>query len=109
MNLNSVLLLSVFSLSGCATVHFDNGEPQKTAMVKKKWHHNVALELVEVSKPIDPAETCEQQWHSVTTQHSYTGFIATGIVSYFMGPASLLTTNLWAPQQIKVECREVTP
>ncbi|EAR10788.1 hypothetical protein [Reinekea blandensis] len=105
----TLLILSLtVALSGCASITFDNGTPKTTATTtERQWHHNAAYDLLELGSPIDPVAVCEERtWLSVRTQHPFSGAVATGIATYVFGPGALLTTNLWAPQNVAVDCQE---
>lgn len=93
------LLLAAFTLSACTTIHFDNGEVDPATQPKvEKWHHIVALDLVEVSDPVDPEAVCEGgEWAGVKTEKTFLNGLAGSAVNFFV--------PLWYPKTASVTCR----
>lgn len=93
------LVLASFAMSACTTIHFDNGEVDTSKQPKvEKWHHIVALDLVEVSDPVDPEAICEgEQWSSVQTEKTFLNGLASSAVNVFI--------PLWYPKTVEVTCR----
>lgn len=93
------ILAAAISLSACTTIHFDNGEVNQAQQPKAEtWHHNVLLDLVEVSAPVDPAATCgDNEWASVKTERTFLNGLASSFVNV-IGP-------IWYPKTAQVTCK----
>ncbi len=99
----SFLLLSMLSISGCTTIHFDNGpqNPTDKTMSIEQWHHNFAGGIYEGSKPVNLEKSCEgKTWNSVQTQLSVMNNIASGLVNV-VGP-------IWYPKTVTIACKNIT-
>ncbi len=105
MNISTILsrfafALTLFSLAGCTTLHFDRGEPLRTPAAKSQssWHHNVLFDLYELSDPVKPAQVCgNTDWASVKVENSLVNNVASSMTNLF-GP-------IWYPQTVTVSCR----
>lgn len=95
----SACIFILLFLSGCTTIHFDNGD-QPTEVVSKtsKWHHNVVLDLVEVSPPVDLAGKCGENWSSVKTEQTFLNGLTASAVS------TVLVPFIWYPKTVTVSC-----
>lgn len=95
--MNKLLIIVVLLLSGCTTIHFDNGEQKPTSQKSELWHHNVALGLFEVSQPIDLAQQCYQtEWVSIKTERTVVNALASGVVNYAL--------PIWYPKTATITC-----
>jgi hypothetical protein len=84
-------------VSGCTTIHFDNGDTSNPSTVKTQWHHNVVLALYEVSDPVNLKEECgSEQWTSVKTELSFINGLASSAVNFFI--------PIWYPKTVEVSC-----
>lgn len=99
--MNKILILSVLLISGCTTIHFDNGE-DKGVKATEQWHHNFAMGLYEGSGPVDLGQECgEREWSSVKTEYSFLNGLTDGVVGGLrngLGP-------IWAPKTVEVSCK----
>jgi len=94
---NFVIVLLVVLICGCTTIHFDNGSDMGKNITKEKWHHNTALNLYELSDPINLKEECgSDKWVSVQTELS----LENGVASNFVN--SILP--VWYPKTVKISC-----
>lgn len=93
-----ITIIAVMFLSGCTTIHFDNGDGSEGQPSTEKWHHNFALSLYEGSKPVNLERECAgQQWSSVKTELSFINGLASGAVN-LLGP-------IWYPKTVQVKCK----
>ena len=96
-----ILILSVLLVSGCTTIHFDNGEDEGVKTTQQ-WHHNFALALYEGSEAIDLSNQCgDREWSSVKTERSFINGLAdsvVGSISNGFGP-------IWTPKTVEVSCK----
>lgn len=96
--MKKLLILIALLSTGCTTIYFDNGEGTASGAKTEKWHHNVALALVEVSEPVVLAEECQNEdWASVKTELTFINGLAATVGNVF-GP-------LWYPKTVTVECK----
>lgn len=99
------LLITTFVLSGCHTIHFTNGEPQRpsngiSGSGFDYWHHVGILNLVEYSAPVDLARKCpDTEWDYVTVQKGVVQIVADVAVGWIGGGL------FWSPWDAYVECR----
>ncbi|GAA3939865.1 Bor/Iss family lipoprotein [Litoribacillus peritrichatus] len=90
-------LVSLIILSACTTIHFDNGEPIETLAKTEQWHHNVALDLVEVSDAVNLERRClNQEWTSVKTELSFLNGLARLAVNWI--------APIWYPKTVEISC-----
>ena len=83
-------------LSGCTTMHFDNGNMAKSGATQK-WHHNFAFALYEASAPVALDNECSNKnWASVKTELTFINGLASGAVNV-LGP-------IWYPKTVDVSC-----
>src|SRR3974390_625717 len=92
-------LLAAFALSGCHTIHFDNGpeaEKETRSELFSHWHHDGILQLVEFSDPEDMNHVCQQnEWTSVGVEQGF----PQAIIAFFVG-------ILYSPWDIQYTCAE---
>ena len=95
------LCLILFTLSACTTIHFDNGEDAESLTKTKQWHHNVALDLVEVSDSVNLERRCQSmEWASVKTELSFLNGLARLAVNWL--------APIWYPKTVEVSCKGTT-
>lgn len=95
--MKQLFIIAVIFLSGCTTIHFDNGS-EVGQLTTKTWHHNVAASLYEVSEPVNLEKQCDDKsWSSVKTELSFVNAIASGVVNTFL--------PLWYPKTVEVSCK----
>jgi len=94
-----ILTLVPFLLFSCHTIHFDNvANPNYSNNKINKWHHNIILDLIEMSDPVDLKKECHgQQWKSVKTERTFLNGLATSVANVFIGP-------LWYPKTVEISC-----
>lgn len=97
--MKKILILGLILLSGCTSIHFDNGA--QTAVLQaneNQWHHNYLLSLYEGSDPVDLASECQdKQWASVKTELTAANIFSSFFVN-FIGP-------IWYPKTVEVTCQ----
>ena len=87
----------VLLLSGCTTIHFDNGDEPGGTENAGKWHHNFALDLYEASAPVNLKQECAgKQWTSVKTEVTFINGLAGGVVNTL--------APIWYPKTTQVTC-----
>jgi hypothetical protein len=95
--MKKVFLAISILLSGCTTIHFDNGSIDTNAQVQEKWHHNYLFALIEGSAPINLENECEdKEWSSVKTELSFINVLASFPVN-LLGP-------IWFPKTVDISC-----
>ena len=80
---------------GCSTIHFTRNQNKNSGYEYTKWHHIVALGLLELSNPVDLKKMCSEEggWSSVKVD---TGF-AQGFVGGYSGV-------LYSPERVEIAC-----
>lgn len=87
----------ILVLSGCTTIHFDNGDEPVGTGSAGKWHHNFALALYEASAPVNLEQECAgKQWSSVKTEVTFINGLASGVVNSL--------APIWYPKTVQVSC-----
>ena len=99
-----------FALSGCAVMHFKNGEVESAEPPVAKWHHNVLLSLVETSPVVNLKGNCDdKEWSMFTTKETFATGLLGGLddiaTSVFM-PPGFGGIDIWDPQAIEYSCAE---
>jgi hypothetical protein len=105
MKMRAVLISTLlFMVSGCTTIHLDNGEIVSADRVAEKWHHNAVLGgVVEVSDPVNLKSECGNgEWTSVKTELTFINGFASGLVNAF------IPIFTWHPKTVEVSCKEDT-
>ena len=94
-----LLITAMMTITGCSTIHFDNGIPAPNpSSISSKWHHNVALGLMEISQPVNLKKECQsKQWSSVKTELSATNGLASIIINSAL--------PLWYPKTVTISCQ----
>ncbi|ADN75506.1 lipoprotein [Ferrimonas balearica DSM 9799] len=96
----TLAMIATLALTGCHTIHFDYQEPVVSNAAKStdEWHHNVALALVEVSKPVDLAQNCGANgWASVKTETTFLNGLPVAVIPYL--------GLIWTPKTATVQCQ----
>lgn len=124
--------VALLQLSGCATIHFENGEvvpdPESEEFSLtyglfeeddeetvndfngkryRKWYHHTALQIAEFSNPLEISLVCSGlEWNQVTTEVTpFDAFV--GLIDNLMlWPASSAGLDLWSPWSIEYSCRD---
>lgn len=99
-----LILVLLATLSGCTSIHFDNGKAGRLASFEEpqvgKWHHNVVFDLIEVSSPVDLERECKNgEWASVETERSFMDGLAAFGANLFM------PVPVWHPKTVRVHCQ----
>lgn len=109
-----IFILLGLLVSGCTTIHFDNGPaPNKPPQVSK-WHHNFAFALYEGSSPVNLKEECkDKDWQSIKTEMSFLNVPSSGLVNVTAGAVMLgssesmvFTLPIWIPKSVGITCSE---
>ena len=97
--MKNILIVGLILLSGCTSIHFDNGPQTAVAQANEnKWHHNFLFSLYEGSDAVDLAAECQQkEWVSVKTELTAANIFSSVIVN-FLGP-------IWYPKTVEVTCQ----
>ena len=86
-------------LSGCSTMHFDNGSQVTTGSTIDSWHHNAFFALAEISDPVVLSERCRNDdWSTVRNEQTFLNGLAGGAVG------AITRIPLWTPQTVAVTC-----
>lgn len=97
--MNKMALLMVVVLSGCTTIHFDNGPEVVAPPTTEQWHHNFVLALYEGSDPVDLEEECRDgDWQSVKTELTFINGLAQVVAN--------LVLPIWYPKTVQVTCEQ---
>ena len=95
------LLIGIFLLPACSTLHFTNGPQFDQTVVREQWHHLTLNDLVEISPPMDVTYNCAtQQWDTLTIERTFLNGVA-GIVSQ-----PVTGVSFYSPWTIRYSCRE---
>ena len=112
--LKTSLLVALMGLtSGCATMHFTQGEPvdREAAEAQNRlvnhWHHSMLNGTVEISKPANLYKTCRgKQWDRVTIEfqakNGVAGVVANAALDTLLIPLDLLA--YYSPWTVEIEC-----
>lgn len=94
---NIIVIVAILFLTGCTTIHFDDGANATGSYKTEQWHHNWALALYEGSDPVNLEQECgEKDWKSVQTELTFINWLASLPVN-FIGP-------IWYPKTVEVTC-----
>lgn len=97
--MKKIALIIALCLSGCTTIHFDNGTDVSGLANAQKWHHIGIISLVEFSAPVNLESECgNKEWSSVQTQLTPINMLA-GFV------AGLIVPGVWSPKSVEVTCK----
>lgn len=96
------------ALSGCAVMHFQNGDVESDGPATSKWHHNVLLSLVEVSPVVNLKANCDdKEWSMFTTKETFgSGFVGglDNVATSLLTPRGFGGIDLWDPQVVEYSC-----
>ena len=99
-----LILLSIL-ISGCVSMHFDNGHILDNSSVSdnketiEKWHHNLFFDSWEVSDSVNLSKHCNNsEWESVKTEISFLNAL-----SRF--PQEILKLPIWYPKTVAILCK----
>ena len=98
--MKSISILAFFFLSGCSTIHFENGPvlDDEDTVIREKWHHLAINGLIEISSPLDLKYNCDtRQWDRVTVERTFLNGLATLSSQFF---------SIYSPWAIVYACRE---
>ena len=105
--MNKTLMASMASLlitvSGCTTIHFDNGQQGAATQntTTEQWHHNLALGLYEYSEPVNLEQACQGgEWSTVKIETSVINGLAQSVASSVLGGFTI-----WSPKTVSVACQ----
>ena len=97
----TILVLITAATSACTSITFDNSGTAEGHQLKGKWHHQMALSLVEVSDPVDPESQCgDNTWNAVETQKSFVNGLVDNVLSAATGVGPLI----WTAKTVNVTC-----
>lgn len=124
----ALLLISVLHFSGCAVIHFENGEvlpdPNAWSFSKpwfdssadatdpgeairfSKWYHHGFYQLAEISHAMELSRVCAGlDWNHVTTSSGPLMFLIGLLDNALFIPASSAAIDLWSPWHVEYSCR----
>ena len=100
-----LLILLTILISGCVSMHFDNGSIANNSSVSdnketiEKWHNNFFADTWEVSVPVNLSKHCNNsEWESVKTEISFLNAL-----SRF--PQEILKLPIWYPKTVTILCK----
>lgn len=84
-----------FAAFGCYATTIRSGARPVAAGIEydAKWHHGLVWGIAELSGPYNLAHVCPQGWASIRTE-----------TSFLNGLTSAVTSGLYSPQTITVQC-----
>ena len=93
-----LLITAALVVSGCTTIHFDNGQQAEASTINvAKWHHNLAFALYEYSEPVNlDAECGSAPWVSVKTEQTFVNGLAAS--------ATNIIAPIWYPKTVELTC-----
>ena len=101
----TLLILLTILISGCVSMHFDNGSIANNSSVSdnketiEKWHNNFFVDTWEVSDPVNLSKHCNNsEWESVKTEISFLNAL-----SRF--PQDILNLPIWYPKTVTILCK----
>lgn len=124
----AVLVFSLLQFSGCAVIHFDNGEvvpdpfdenffgdffvsdeeklDPGNAYRYEKWYHHSIYQLAEINDPLDLNRVCPGlEWNRVTTDTTPLKVLIGLLDNAVLIPASSAGIDLWSVWGIEYSCR----
>ena len=123
-----ILLLSL-NMTGCAVIHFENGEvspdPNDHGLIGnifgsdkpeaidpgssirfEKWYHHGFYQIAEISNPLDLNRVCTGlDWNQVTTGTGPIDTLISLIDNIILIPASSAGIDLWSHWSMEYSCR----
>ena len=84
-----------FPFTGCYTTTIHSGRPPVEPGIEydQKWHHGLVWGIAELSGPYSLSRVCPRGWAVVKTE-----------TSFLNGLVSAVTSGLYSPQIITVQC-----
>lgn len=130
--IHASLIALMIQLTGCAVIHFENGEvapdPDEKAFSLtfglfeddaeqveydanatryRKWYHHGVLQIAEISNPLEISLVCAGlDWNQVTTEVTPFDAVAGLLDNLLLWPASSAALDLWSPWSIEYSCRD---
>lgn len=124
----SFVFLSLIHFSGCAVIHFENGEVIPDPYADNffgdffedeaenldpgnsfrfdKWYHHGIYQLAEINNPLDLSRVCSGlDWNQVTTGTTPFKVIVGLLDNAILIPASSAGIDLWSAWGIEYSCR----
>ncbi len=96
--MKSIAIVALLFLSGCTSIHFDNGNALAGQPTFEKWHHNFGAALYEGSDPVNLKEECQgKEWNSVKTELTFMNGLASGFLN--------LIAPVWYPKTVEISCK----
>ena len=86
--ITALALLAAFCVSGtgCMSIFFHNdGTENKDTQIDRP-HHIVALNLIELSRPVNLGERCPNGWKTVKTERGPLAILISMVAQPFYGP-----------------------
>ncbi|NRB37053.1 MAG: hypothetical protein HRU20_01140 [Pseudomonadales bacterium] len=99
--MKKTIALLALALSGCTSIHFDNGADltQDTTPIEQ-WHHGWALDLYEGSEPVNIQQECHgQEWTTVKTELTF--------LNGFSSTVANLLAPIWYPKTVTISCQKL--
>ncbi len=82
-----LLVLLATLLSGCWSMHLDNGSGRSHRGDYSEWHHGGIFRLVDFSRPVDLNDRCSgKEWQSVYIRKSFLNGLADVAGALFLVP-----------------------
>jgi hypothetical protein len=127
-NLRILSMAFLLQLTGCAVIHFENGEvvpdpfeenvfgdffvsdeekldPGKSYRYAK-WYHHSFYQVAEINDPLDLSRVCTGlDWNKITTDTSPLKVLVGLLDNAILIPASSAGIDLWSAWGIEYSCR----
>ena len=122
-----LILLSLIQFSGCAVIHFENGEvvpdpyadnffgdlfeddtnlDPGNAYRFDNWYHHSFYQIAEINNPLDFSRVCAGlEWNQVTTETTPFKVIVGLLDNALLIPAASAGLDLWSIWGIEYSCR----
>jgi len=130
VKLTRILLATLFiQLSGCAVIHFENGEvvpdPEpfsftfglfeddelrtleaSSSIRYRKWYHHSLYQIAEVSNPLETSQVCVGlDWNQITTEVTPFDVVMGLLDNALLINASSAGLDLWSVWSMEYSCR----
>jgi hypothetical protein len=126
------LLAAAVLLTGCSTIHFENGpvtpdpvpdqgfswtmglfddDPSlqydtASSLRYRRWYHHAIFSIAELSNPLQTGIECSGlDWNQITTEVTFWDFVAGLVDNALLYNASSVGLDLWSPWSIEYSCR----
>lgn len=123
-----LLIFMLLNFSGCAVIHFDNGEVTPDPFDDNffgdyfvdddekldpgnsyryaKWYHHSIYQIAEINDPLDLSRVCPGlEWNRVTSETSPLKVLIGLVDNAVLIPASSAGIDLWSVWGIEYSCR----